>query len=204
MLRKNINKMASYNDYIRKLKWFTYVNTKRNWNDTIGRIRTKYGKNPTIVLGDWSSKGRVNYMSTPNMGLRRKLEEHFKVYLIDEHNTSKINCKTHQKNENLVLPIEVTNKVTKVKRIVNKEIYSIFTYKMIDNREYVGPVHETFDTVIGCINRDKNATRNMRYITEEIIKKGGRPETFQRKPENPPVMALGKVGKKAVKSVLLK
>jgi hypothetical protein len=48
-----------------------------------------------------------------------------------------------------------------------KEMYSIFTYKMSNKN-------------LGCINRDRNATLNMKNIVESIIKGNGRPKEFQR------------------------
>ncbi len=43
-------------------------------------------------------------ISTPNIRLKRKIGEHFKVYNIDEFRTSCINSRTMGRNENMYLP----------------------------------------------------------------------------------------------------
>ena len=47
-----------------------------------------------------------NFSSTPTIALKNKLKEHFKVYLIDEYNTSKINYKTEKENKKITLKIK--------------------------------------------------------------------------------------------------
>jgi hypothetical protein len=55
--------------------------------------------------GDWSiGRSMRGVISTPNLGLKRKLSEHFTFYNLDEFRTSILNCKTEEKNENLYLP----------------------------------------------------------------------------------------------------
>ena len=50
----------------------------------------EFGRDIKFVIGDWSNKGKLKYISTPNLSLKRKLAKHFKVYLIDEYLTSQI------------------------------------------------------------------------------------------------------------------
>ena len=45
-----------------------------------------------------------NFISTPMIGLKRKLKERFKVYNFDEFRTSLLHYKTEEKCENLYLP----------------------------------------------------------------------------------------------------
>ena len=44
-----------------------------------------------------------NFISTPNIGLKRELGKHFKVLTLDEHKTSCINYKTKEPNKNLYI-----------------------------------------------------------------------------------------------------
>ena len=68
------------------------------------------------MYGDWSQgKQMRNFISTPMIGLKRKLRERFKIYNIDEFRrkrlvrfnsprTSCLNYKTETKCKNLYLP----------------------------------------------------------------------------------------------------
>ena len=59
-------------------------------------------------MGDWSTgKQMKNFISAPNSGLKRKLNEHYNVHNLDEFITSLLNCKNKQsrcinRDENLV------------------------------------------------------------------------------------------------------
>ena len=75
-----------------------------------------------------------NFISTPNVTLKRKLQETFKVYNIDEFRTSCLSYKTEEVCENLYLKFK-KDKIQK-----ERKIHSILTYQMENNRN-------------GCINR---------------------------------------------------
>jgi len=125
-------------------------------------------------MGDWSiGKQMRNFISTPNIGLKRKLKENFRVYNIDEYNTSCINNKTEEKMENLKVNdwyIKKMKKDVNISMFLNKkrELHSVLTFKMENNRK-------------GCINRDKNACLNIRKIFNYYIETGKRPEIYSRK-----------------------
>ena len=97
-------------------------------------------------------------MSTPNLGLKRKLAEYFKIYNIDEFRTSCLNHKTENKCENMYLPD---------KKGTERKIHSILTYQTESKR-------------MGCVNRDENAVNNMIKIVNTFIKDKTRPEKFRR------------------------
>ena len=149
-----------YNKEIfRKYKWYAYINKTRTNNELVNNIKKKFGKESIIVMGDWSiGKSMRNYISTPNLGLKRKLNEHFKVYSVDEFRTSLLNWKTEEKSGNLSLPD---------KKGVVREMHSILTYKMENKR-------------LGCINRDKNSVKNIKKITEYFIEHRERPVKYRR------------------------
>ena len=47
-------------------------------------IENKYGKNVKIIIGDWTiGKQMRNFISTPNLGIKRKLKDPFKLFLLD-------------------------------------------------------------------------------------------------------------------------
>jgi hypothetical protein len=122
-------------------------------------IEKKYSKDHTIIIGDWSiGKQMRHFISTPNLSLKRKLKERFKVYNIDEFRTSCISYKTKDLCKNLYLPD---------KKGEDRKIHSILTYQMENNRK-------------GCINRDKNGCRNIQYVFNYYKKTGKRPMKYSR------------------------
>lgn len=168
IFRKSITERNKYydtlielykNNIFRKYKWYSYINKKRAESNIVNTIEKKYGKNINIIYGDWSNgKQMKNFISTPNISLKRKIAEKFNVYNIDEYNTSKLHYITEEKTENLYLPD---------KKGVSRKIHSILTYKMENNRS-------------GCINRDMNAIKNMIKIVEYYIEYRKRPEKYKR------------------------
>ena len=92
----------------------------------------------------------ANFISTPNLTLKRKLRERFTVYNIDEFRTSCINYKTEEKSDNLWLPGTNCKQYKK---------HSILTYKMENKR-------------LGCINRDKNGCQNIKKLITSYMTLG--------------------------------
>jgi hypothetical protein len=147
------------NEKFRKYKWYSFINKKKSETKLVNEIKKTFGKDIIICYGDWSiGKQMRNYISTPNLGLKRKLGEHFTIYSIDEFRTSLLNHKTEEINENLVLPD---------KKGVIRNMHSILTYKMENKR-------------MGCINRDKNSVKNMIKLTNYYLEHKDRPEKFKR------------------------
>ena len=147
------------NIQFRKYKWYAFINKKRSEDNMLNMIEKKYSKYHTIIIGDWSiGKQMRNFISTPNLSLKRKLKERFKVYNIDEFRTSCLSYKTKDLCKNLYLPD---------KKGEDRKIHSILTYQMENNRK-------------GCINRDKNGCKNIRYVFNYYKKTGKRPERFSR------------------------
>lgn len=142
----------------RKYKWYSYINRKKAETKLVKEIRKIYGKNFIIINGDWSSKMNTNYMTTPNMALKRKIAEYFKSYNLDEFRTSCLNYKTETRCKNLYLPD---------KKGKERKKHSILTYETESNRK-------------GCINRDLNAVNNMIKIVLSYLHNKTRPEKYRR------------------------
>ena len=146
----------------RKYKWYSYINKKRTEDNMVNKIVNKYSKDHIIIIGDWSiGKQMRNFISTPNLTLKRKLQETFKVYNIDEFRTSCLSHKTEEVCENLYL------KFKKDKSQKERKIHSILTYQMENNRK-------------GCINRDKNGCKNIQKVFKSYMETGERPEKYRR------------------------
>jgi hypothetical protein len=146
------------NMIFRKYKWYGYINRKKAETDLVRDIKTTFGKDSIMIHGDYSGKGVIKYISSPNVGLKRKLAEYIKVYNIDEFRTSCLNYKTENKCENIYLPD---------KNGVIRKIHSILTFQMENKR-------------MGCINRDMNAVNNMYKIVQSYLIDKTRPEKFKR------------------------
>ena len=147
------------NNKFRQYKWYAFINKKRTEDNMLNKIEKTYTKDSIIIIGDWSiGKQMKNFISTPNLSLKRKLQERFKVYDIDEYRTSCLNYKTEELCNNLYLP-DKKNK--------ERKIHSILTYKMENKRN-------------GCINRDKNGCKNIQKVFNHYIEYNERPEKYKR------------------------
>ena len=146
-------------DNFRRYKWYSYINKKRTDDRMLNKIEKVYGKDSIVVIGDWSiGKQMKNFISTPNISIKRKLQERFRVYDIDEYRTSCLNYKTEEVCNNLYLP-DKKNK--------ERKMHSILTYKMENKR-------------FGCINRDINGCKNIQKIFNHYILYNERPEKYKR------------------------
>ena len=147
------------NNKFRQYKWYAFINKKRTEDNMLNKIEKTYTKDSIIIIGDWSiGKQMKNLISTPNLSLKRKLQERFKVYNIDEYRTSCLNYKTEELSKNLYLPD---------KRNKERKMHSILTYKMENKRN-------------GCINRDKNGCKNIQKVFNYYIEYDERPERYKR------------------------
>jgi hypothetical protein len=162
---ENLEKGVKYNRYIRKLKWFAYINKRRHEDELLNELEKIYGKEAVFIIGDWSNKGKIRKISTPNIGMKKLLSKRFEVYLIDEFNTSKLHYKTEEETENMKIEkeYEKDGKIFKY----TKKIHSILTFKM-------GKIGS------GCINRDYNACLNMEKIVNSYFQTKTRPLKYRR------------------------
>ena len=232
----NESKLLEYSQYCNKLKWHSYINTKRHEDNLLNEISKIYGKDIIIIIGDWSQSDGVKGISMPLQHMTVLLRIKFEVFTIDEYKTSQIyyeddnnyvKCenlrlvkhkkskedienkrkkkkqesirkklkwkkrkqrKEEEKNKNIAIIKNIpTNekmsneikqeKINKLNKTIlkinenNKEtitvhMHSILTYKMSNK--------------MGCINRDRNATRNMLTIVKSLLAGKGRLKAFQR------------------------
>ena len=106
------------NNKFRQYKWYAFINKKRTEDNMLNKIEKTYTKDSIIIIGDWSiGKQMKNFISTPNLSLKRKLQERFKVYNIDEYRTSCLNYKTEELSKNLYL-VDKRNKERKMHSIL--------------------------------------------------------------------------------------
>jgi hypothetical protein len=176
--------VSLYNEpRLNKLKWYSFINEKRSETDLVNKIKSKFGNDAVLIIGDWSmNKKGVKSISTPNKKFERVLNKNFLMLKINEFRTSIIDNKSELKCENLILK-EINYKNMNIKSVYsleklkskNKEKYE----KVISNKK----IHKiltckTSEKSMKYINRDKNAVKNMLKIVLSYIKTNKKPKTF--------------------------
>ncbi|KAI8058110.1 hypothetical protein BDF22DRAFT_616097 [Syncephalis plumigaleata] len=74
----------------RKLKLSAYISKQQSDQKLIDDLREKFGGDAAFVMGNWSAPHTKYHEPIRGIGFRRLLKRHgFKVFLIDEHKTSK-------------------------------------------------------------------------------------------------------------------
>jgi len=141
----------------RKLNWFSHINRQRSEVNLLNSIAKRFGEDAVLIIGDWSHSGKIHYMSTPGVSLKRKIAKRFQIYSIDEFRTSCINNKTEERCGNMYL---------RDKMGVLRKKHAILSYTN-ENRE-------------GYVNRDRNSVLSMRKIVKTQLKTGVRPVAYQR------------------------
>ena len=137
--------------FLQKLRWYEYLNKLHHENELLNHIANEFGNDIIIIIGDWSNKGRLHFMPTPNLSLKRKLATRFTVYSIDEfrtsklHNVHEVECKKFKSQsdyEKLKSKFseykdgpEKNNMFNTLERYkpklnIQKKIYAVLTYKI--------------------------------------------------------------------------
>lgn len=154
------------NEKFRQYKWYSYINKKRTEDNMNNLIINKYGKNINLIYGDWCmTKQMRNFISTPNLGIKRKLAKKFNIYNIDEYRTSCLYYKTEEKGNNFY----ITDKINK-----KRKLHSVLTFKMETTENECKKIR------IDCINRDYNGCINIRKIFHSYMKNETRPLRYCR------------------------
>lgn len=154
------------NEKFRQYKWYSYINKKRTEDNMNNLIINKYGKNINLIYGDWCiTKQMRNFISTPNLGIKRKLAKKFNIYNIDEYRTSCLYYKTEEKGDNFY----ITDKINK-----KRKLHSVLTFKMETTENECKKIR------IDCINRDYNGCINIRKIFHSYMKNETRPLRYCR------------------------
>ncbi|KAI8053376.1 hypothetical protein BDF22DRAFT_743303 [Syncephalis plumigaleata] len=74
----------------RKLKLSAYISKQQSDQKLIDDLREKFDRDAAFVMGNWSAPHTKYHEPIRGIGFRRLLKRHgFKVFLIDEHKTSK-------------------------------------------------------------------------------------------------------------------
>ena len=97
--------MTIYKKYISNQELVYYVNKNRALDKMLNSMENTFGKDSKIMYGNWSIPVQQrSFISTPMIGFKRKVNERFEIYNLDEFRTSCINNKTNTLCENLYIP----------------------------------------------------------------------------------------------------
>jgi len=156
-LRSHINKLRSESKLVN--------NIKRIFGQKGKGIFKQKGKEIMLIYGDWSRLSQMRgVISTPCIGLKRRLAEEFKIYNIDEFRTSCLDNITFKKNKNATIRNAETGK--------KKELHSVLVSNIL--KKTVGKPFKRFQ------NRNRNSVLNMVNIIKHYKKEGTRKPEFSR------------------------
>ena len=145
----------------RKLKFNTYINTQRSEDNMVNNFKKKMGKpeDTIIAIGDYSDKGLKGTESSITKKTRKIFTRHrYKVYLINEYNTSKLCCHCENNTENFI---------KRSKKIGRKQYH---VWKLI-RCTICKSIH----------NRDSNAAKNMLKLIDAVKNGKQRPVKYTNK-----------------------
>lgn len=153
-------------EIFRKLRWRNYTETQRSESILINKIKRIFGKKIVIGYGSFQEKQQMKHSSsTPNIGMKRLLNQHFKVYTIDEFRTSKTCCNC------------LNNDTCYYKKRENPKPFrdgEVNVHGLLNCKNCSKSCH------LHLINRDINGSKNILHLLTNHINKRRRPYIFCR------------------------
>ena len=167
-----------YNKLFRKLKFRTNVYLRKSEDKFLNNIEKVYGNKEDIVIGygDWSEDKQIKHLiPSSNIGLRRKIEKRYKVFLVNEYCTSKLCSCCNKELKNYKMSNEDIKKYeNKNKKQLNKEDLTKHRLLVCHGCSSSENKKSTF------WNRDINACVNMLKLSKEWINNKKRNPLFCR------------------------
>jgi len=151
----------------RKLKWSSYINTRKSEQKMINNFRETFGAPEEVVVGfgDWEQRKNMKFHEpTKGKGMRTLLRKAgYQVFLVDEHKTS---CRCHncQSDDGVNSTFRKCQNPRPWRKDTITTRHGLLKCK----------------TCSGLWNRDLNSSLNIRLITENAIEGLGRPEFLMR------------------------
>jgi hypothetical protein len=154
----------------RRLKLYLYAGRQRAYANLVNRIRSFWGGNAILFLGDWSDGNFMKgFMSTPGKQIRRILHKKFKVFMVDEFRTSLLHNQTLQPAEGKLRIIGRNN--------IPRQLHSVLTrYNEHTDLTHPGETQRT----LCCFNRDRKAAINILNLGKSGREGLPRPAGFLR------------------------
>lgn len=158
------------NPFLRKTRLRTFIDTQRSESKLVNKIKFIYGQDKreiVLIYGDWSRKSQMRgVISTPGIGLKRRLKQDFQIYNIDEFRTSCLDNTTYELNKKAKIKNPKTGMMKELHAVLISQIS-----KNIGGKQVILTRHQ---------NRNRNSSLNMRNIIENYKKEGKRIEEFSR------------------------
>jgi len=156
----------------RQLNWYSYVNKRKSETKMTNNFKKTFGDNKKVLVcfGDWSQLQTMKFQE-PTMGKSiRKLfrDAGYDLFLVDEYNTSKMNYKMNCEME-------------RFKRIESPRPYRKGNYQLCHGLLRSKIFLENNPKRHLLMNRDLNASLNIRYKAECYILKKDLPKCLTRK-----------------------
>jgi hypothetical protein len=155
-------------ELFRKLKFSSYINTKRNEQKMINKFKEIFGKPEDVVIciGDWEQRKQMKFKEpTIGKGIRTIFRKNnYKVYLVDEFRTS---CKCSNCEGGICEKFMVRKNPNKKKNDL-RLIHGLLRCK----------------SGCGLWNRDRNGSSNIYKISYNAINKKERPSYLCREISN--------------------
>jgi hypothetical protein len=160
-------------EFLRKMKLRAYINKQRSESKLIRNIKWTYGANDarpiTLIYGDWSVPKQMKHIiSTPMIGLKRRLHKAFDIINIDEFRTSCLDWRTEARNEKVKV-------VTKSKKTKSLNAVLVSTLPSHPSGAHTG-LKRSFQ------NRDRNSVLNIRKVARHFF--AHRNDTLGQRPYN--------------------
>ena len=167
-----------YNKLFRKLKFRTNIYLRKSEDKFLNNIEKTYGKSEDIAIGygDWSlDKQMKHLMPSSNIGLRRKIEKKYKVFLVNEYCTSKLCSCCNKELENYKMSIK------DIKKYENKHKITLNDKDLKKHRLLVcSRCGSSENKKTTFWNRGINACVNMLKLSKEWINNKTRNPLFCR------------------------
>jgi hypothetical protein len=159
-------------EFFRKLKLRTYINKQRSESRLVNNLKRKFctdNRPLVLVYGDWSigrKKQMKNMISTPMIGLQRRLHKAFGIVQIDEYRTSCIDNFTSRPNVNAKVFTDAGKR---------RSLHRV----LVSNIPLSTPCTDV-ETRKRFQHRDLNAVRNFKKITDSFLRDRTRPWALRR------------------------
>jgi hypothetical protein len=164
------NEIIYMQEIFRKLRLDAYINTKRSESKFMKAFTRTYGKDASVVIGDWDSHTSVikGHVPTKGRGFRDLFRTHgFKVFLLDEYRTSKI-C-PHCYEEVSTFKKRFSPRPWKKDSIIT--VHGLLRCQSVNCQQSGQP---------RLWNRDDLATLNQLFIVQELLHGRDRLDIFKR------------------------
>ena len=158
-------------------KWHSFINKQKSESSLISNMRKKYGKNFTVVMGDWSDAGRTAKFQTSSKtkGWRTLFKRsRIGCFLLDEYKTSSVCPRCSSSDLAKGLKERPHSRPWRRREGKMEKVHGLLGCL---NPNCMQPA---WTSRMRFWNRDTLSTCNMLSIVQSLLDGKGRPELFSR------------------------